>query len=720
MSSRESIQRRLDEFNRENGEWLTDIQLPFGVRTRPELSEDPLFIHRKELLRRVVQVVCDVLPGPLSECRILDLGCLEGLFPLEFALRGARTVGVEGREANYRRAVFCKECYGLDHLEFRLDDVRNLSREAYGTFDAIICCGLLYHLRAPEAVRLVGRLYEMAERAVIIDTPVALEARDRYLDDGIECRGMLYREHAVDSPPEVRAADRLASLDNSTSFWFTRPSLVNLLSRAGFSSIHESLAPSRMRPEGEFVYHRDGSRMRSGRCTFVAFKGEPEPLQAAGGPAVSEQPWPEGSLSYAFRASDPVRVSARTQKSVTGEPVVLSDDGAWCAFQNPRAVYVEGRRRRTCAGWVTSDGRLQVGAYDHETGNIEVQTIKKRWIADDHGAPSLLALPDRRLMLFYARPDRRGLYCRTTSRPERIDRWRSKVCITDMKPVLHPQPVYLSRERRYFVFWRGLSSRPTFSTSRDGRTWSDPRILIRDEGREGAECFPFFLVASDGVGSMHFVFTDDDPRREPANSIYYLRYEAGEFFRADGTRVGTLETLPVAHRESDQVFCGSSGWGKACVGDLAIGRDGRAVLVYVRMPDVDEHIYHYARWTGDAWADYEMTSGGRWFPQTPEGEGEPESHYSGGLALDPGDPAIVYLSRQVDDTFILERWRTGDGGQSWTAERLPDGKAPRNVRPVVPAGGSAPAAAVLWMQGNYVGPGQFRTAIVLQTLEDSA
>ena len=62
----------------------------------------------------------------------------------------------------------------------------------------------------------------------------------------------------------------------------------------------------------------------------------------------------------------------------------ITEDGAWCWFQDPRAVYIEGKFKKTYTGWVTRGGKLQVGAYDHRTGKTEIITLKEKWGADDH------------------------------------------------------------------------------------------------------------------------------------------------------------------------------------------------------------------------------------------------------------------------------------------------------------------------------------------------
>ena len=290
LQNREELQRALDEMKRNYGEWTFDIPLPFGLWTRGNLQ----IPHTR--LKRVVQVVSDLSAKPLSECRILDLGCLDGIFSLEFALHGAETIGVEIREANIRKAMFCQEALGLQNLEFRQDDVRNISVEAYGRFDAIVCSGILYHLPAADAVNLVARMVEMVNRVVIIDTHVALKPVERFVVGGDEYWGSLFREHSARATPEEKAKKLWASADNATSFWFTRPSLVNLLQQAGFASVYECFIPAHLNFGKPGIEHPN-------RCTFVAVKGEICPITTSPAANSLQEKWPEHSLAYAPEAT---------------------------------------------------------------------------------------------------------------------------------------------------------------------------------------------------------------------------------------------------------------------------------------------------------------------------------------------------------------------------------------------------------------------------------
>ena len=285
MPTKESIQQALDIMRKEYGDWTYDIPLPFGLWTRGGLNVP----HTR--LKRLVQTVSDLSRKPLTESRVLDLACLDGLFSIEFARQGAQTVGIEIRDANVKKALFCKEAIGLPNLTFVQDDVRHISAEAYGRFDAIVCSGILYHLTAEDALDVVKRMASMVNRVVVIDTHVALHPQERVVLDGQEYYGTLFREHADSATPQQKASNLWASADNATSFWFTRPSLINLLNAAGFSSVYECFTPAHLN------FGKPGLESRD-RCTIVAIKEEGCYLSTSPAANGVNERWPEQTLAY--------------------------------------------------------------------------------------------------------------------------------------------------------------------------------------------------------------------------------------------------------------------------------------------------------------------------------------------------------------------------------------------------------------------------------------
>ena len=100
-----NLKERYDAVVREHGVWSAH-----NLEYAPGLFTIGLPIVGQELrLRRVVQVVLDAIgERPIERVRILNLACLEGMYALEFARRGAQVVAIEGRSANVAKALFVR------------------------------------------------------------------------------------------------------------------------------------------------------------------------------------------------------------------------------------------------------------------------------------------------------------------------------------------------------------------------------------------------------------------------------------------------------------------------------------------------------------------------------------------------------------------------------------------------------------------------------------
>lgn len=284
MSS-SSLQAQMQALIEQYGEWAYDIPLPEGVWTRGNQG----IPHTR--LKRLVQLSADLSVKSLAACRVLDLGALDGLFSIEFAQQGATVVGLEIRAANIEKARFCQQALGLENLEFVQDDARNISSEKYGRFDIIVCSGLLYHLPANDALRLIEQMYTMATRALIIDTHISLNPNSVFQDNDKHYAGHIYREHSETASSQDKEKRLWASIDNTTSFWFSRPSLINALQDAGFSSVYEAFTPAHLN------YGKPGLETVD-RCTFVALKNEHVNLHTSPAANALQENFPEGTLSY--------------------------------------------------------------------------------------------------------------------------------------------------------------------------------------------------------------------------------------------------------------------------------------------------------------------------------------------------------------------------------------------------------------------------------------
>ncbi|MBN2093457.1 BNR-4 repeat-containing protein [candidate division KSB1 bacterium] len=407
----------------------------------------------------------------------------------------------------------------------------------------------------------------------------------------------------------------------------------------------------------------------------------------------------------------------------------FTDDGAWCWFSDPRAVYHQGEKEQTYTAWVDSSGNIFIGAYNHATQKITTFLLHEKFERDDHDVPSILIRNDGRIIVFYSRHSKDDYYMRISENPEDITSWQplqqlhlndNDIYPTDMlRTYCYSNPFQLSAEKgRIYLFWRGLDHKPCISISEDnGETWSKGRILIspRDTYKNQR---PYIKYASNYQDKIHFAFTDGHPRNEPTNGIYYACYRDGGFYRADGSFITSLDSLPLDSRAADLVYDARLTNVRAWVWDVAADAQGFPAIVYTRLPAETDHRYHYARWNGTKWLDHEIVPAGKWFPQTPPGTNEREVHYSGGIALDHGNPDIVFLSRPVNGVFEIEKWWTTDLGQTWKSVAITQNSQNNNIRPYVVLNSSPENRPyLLWMNfERYVHYTDYRSAIKMDLL----
>lgn len=383
----------------------------------------------------------------------------------------------------------------------------------------------------------------------------------------------------------------------------------------------------------------------------------------------------------------------------------LTEDGTWCWFSDPRSVYHNGNHERTYTGFVNSKGDIIITSTDHQTGIKKTQLLYKELEVDDHTNPSILVLPDGRLMVFFTKHGG-TIYYTTSQKAEDISTFSPVDSLEFGKMLCYTNPVMLSEENnRIYIFYRGgYDWKPSFVTSDDlGKTWSEPKTIVSKKVNQIYNR-PYTKVVSDGQSSIHFAFTDGHPREENHNSIYYLKYENGKFFDAAGKKVGSMKKLPIVQETIPKAFDGVENNQRAWIWDVALNKDNNPVIVYTTMPEETLHFYNYGFWDGEKWHNTRLCGGGSTYPRfdRPKEMRDPEPHYSGGIIIDHNNPNTVYLSRPINDRFEIEEWKTNDGGATFTNKALTSASLKDNVRPfVVRNAPESISPRVLWVHINH-------------------
>ena len=414
----------------------------------------------------------------------------------------------------------------------------------------------------------------------------------------------------------------------------------------------------------------------------------------------------------------------KNKKSLNSTINTFTEDGAWCWFSDPRAIYYN--ENLVITGWVKKDGSVEAASLDLESGEKKFKIIYPQLEVDDHDNPAFTVLPNGNVFTMFAwHSTKKGVIYNTTTHGSDISGFGENVIYQPKTEKLlekfpretytYANPYVLKGEgNKLFVFGRWIGFKPNMMISSDnGKTWDEQYVVISSNPFDPNNR-PYVKYYSDGKSKIHLVFTDGHPEVEPQNSVYYCYYENGAFWRADGTQICTLEQLPFTPHDASQIYKPSANSGRAWIADIVVKNDVPYIL-YSRHPEKTDHRYHYAHYNKaeNNWEDYEICKAGKWFPQTPPGKTERESYYMGNLTLHPENPNRVYLSREVKGIFEIEKYQTGDGGATWTVTPVTQNSDYDNVRPYVPRNIPKNAkTAILWMENKkYVHYTDYDTSI---------
>lgn len=130
--------------------------------------------------------------------------------------------GYEVRRENILCCNYVADHLGLPNLKFVRSDVRDVLTTP-NEWDAVFCCGLLYHLEDP--VDFIRQLGLATKRMLIVQTHISTHPDTRHEGH----RGHWYEEGTT----------RWSSWENKRSFWLTRDSLLTEIKGAGFNLVYE-------------------------------------------------------------------------------------------------------------------------------------------------------------------------------------------------------------------------------------------------------------------------------------------------------------------------------------------------------------------------------------------------------------------------------------------------------------------------------------------------
>ncbi|WP_457964601.1 BNR repeat-containing protein [Arthrobacter sp. D1-29] len=427
---------------------------------------------------------------------------------------------------------------------------------------------------------------------------------------------------------------------------------------------------------------------------------------------------------------------------MTDAPIRVNDNGAWCWFQDERALIDPGNNTLLVGsvaapegpGGSARGGNIEVAVLDLGTGERRVHVLHERLESDDHNAPALLIRPDGRYLAMYAKhkTDNYSRW-RVSVRPHDASEWSPEQSfdwteLADGRGATYSNLHRLSAEALTYNFVRAVNDDPTMMVSGDdGSTWSyGGKLFTRPKvGYVNG----YTRYSSNGTDRIDLITTDHHPR-DFNNNIYHGYLQGNALHDTTGRVVSkpVIGSAGVSQTELTTIFAA----GRELDGDVLthgwtadLRRDGTQLAAIItcrandvngplernQQLDVDDHRLLYARFDGSSWALHPLAVAGPGF--LPH-----EQDYTGLGAVDPYDLDHVYISAPVDprsgratEHYEIYSGRTSDGGAGWVWEAVTEGSAVDNLRPMVVPGDPA-VHALCWFTGSMRSSQAFETEIV--------
>ena len=217
-------------------------------------------IHKKPRVNRHTQrkkhffdPVVRLFGGSLEGKRVLDLASNAGYWSLASIEAGADYVlGIEGRQMHVDQASFVFDIKEVerDRYDFVMGDIFETDFRQFGTFDVVLCLGLMYHISKP--MELMEKISEVNDDILVVDTTLSMAS------------GSSLKIVPQDSDSYMSAVDR------SIAMRPTKRAVRDLAEHFGYSVV--TLKPDFRNAKGKPAWAGSNDYRRGSRRAFICAK----------------------------------------------------------------------------------------------------------------------------------------------------------------------------------------------------------------------------------------------------------------------------------------------------------------------------------------------------------------------------------------------------------------------------------------------------------------
>lgn len=448
-----------------------------------------------------------------------------------------------------------------------------------------------------------------------------------------------------------------------------------------------------------------------------------------------------------------------TRDMVHGNLIQFTENGAWCWFQDERAVVDTNKGVLTVGslanyagiGGEPVDGQVRTTQFNMATGTRTTYALRdhlESWGGgDEHNAPALLVKEDGNILAFYAAhnqlsgtEDDRSYY-RTFDvetqiwSPEMEWHWWSVMpanapgtggsCYSNVYQLSSEDPDGDGHGRLY-NFARVRQYQQIMFSDDNGATWKFGGQLTKQAANPPSSNYVngYYRYVSNGVDRIDILATEFHPG-DYNTSINHAYIRGGKMFDTTGNVIDSdifsgASSFDAASMVSVNSFtrvfqAGTDTNTHAWNTDIQTYADGNVAVLFKTRAGLTsgDHRVWYGRYTPaiGTWTVHEIAkAGARLFSS--------QIDYTGLGALDPNDPDVVYISTEISPEtqeqlacFEIFKGATGDGGATWSWTAITENSSCDNLRPIIPrwAGGKT---ALLWFKGALNTSQNFDASVV--------
>lgn len=399
----------------------------------------------------------------------------------------------------------------------------------------------------------------------------------------------------------------------------------------------------------------------------------------------------------------------------------IADEGAWCWFADPRALYYEnsaGTIKNSYIGYIDIHGALKATQINHIANTKNEVLIRSYFQPDDHNNPTFLALPDGRIMIFYSRhTDESCFYYRVSQKPGDITSLGQEVRLTTANNTTYPSPFILSDDPNHiYLCWRGINWHPTIARMPIPQQATNdvvdfdwgPKQIVQSTGAR-----PYAKYSSNGKDKIYMTYTTGHPDNESPNYVYFNQININS--TADNITLSDVKgkilsninngahnvnkSAEYVNTNPNAVVDNSSS--RDWVWEVSMDNEGKPAIAMVRINETKtSHDYYFAKWTGTEWRKTFLENGGGHFHQT----AGLELCYSGGMAIDDANANIIYCSVPINGkygkVYEIVKYTLDDNGTIISRHQVTGNSQKNNIRPYV-VNNSGNRDMLVWMYGDY-------------------